>query len=153
MRKALIGLLVTAFATPLLAATAKPEISARAKAEDANAVLIKVMINNAGARNHRSNDPATGGKAIAPEFPLIDPRTGKRQSTWGAQDPCVYEPDVPTAVEGPDSCLDIAQAQSWTMTPSLADIQAVMREAGDPSKVVISIYFRNPYVLDEASGS
>ena len=27
-----------------------------------------------------------------------------------------------------------------------------MREAGDPGKVVISIYFRNPYVLDDASG-
>jgi beta-glucosidase len=47
---------------------------------------------------------------------------------------------------------DIAKAQSWTMTPSLADIQAAMREAGNPGKVVISIYFRNPYVLDDASG-
>jgi beta-glucosidase len=27
-----------------------------------------------------------------------------------------------------------------------------MREAGDPGKVVISIYFRNPYILDDASG-
>ena len=47
---------------------------------------------------------------------------------------------------------DIAKAQSWTMTPALADIQTAMREAGDPGKVVISIYFRNPYVLDDASG-
>ena len=47
---------------------------------------------------------------------------------------------------------DIAKAQSWTMTPSLAEIQTAMRESGDPGKVVISIYFRNPYVLDEASG-
>jgi beta-glucosidase len=143
-----------------------------AKAADADAVLIKVMISNAGARNYKSNDPATGGKAIAPEFPLTDPRTGKRQSTWGAQDPCVYEPDVPTTAESPDGCLDsglifggafpweanmlalsdIATAQSWTMTPSLAEIQAAMREAGDPGKVIISIYFRNPYVLDDASG-
>jgi beta-glucosidase len=143
-----------------------------AKAADADAVLIKVMINNAGARNYKSNDPATGGKPVAPEFHLTDPRTGKRQSTWGAQDPCVYEPDVPTTAESPDGCLDsglifggafpweanmlalsdIAKAGSWTMTPSLSDIQAAMREAGDPGKVVISIYFRNPYVLDDASG-
>jgi len=139
---------------------------------DADAVLIKVMINNAGARAYKSNDPATGGKAVAPEFPLIDPRTGKHQATWGAQDPCVYEPDAPKMAESPDGCLDsglmfggafpwesnllalsdIAKAQSWTMTPSLAEIQATMREAGDPGKVVISLYFRNPYVLDDASG-
>jgi beta-glucosidase len=143
-----------------------------AKPADADAVLIKVMISNAGARNYKSNDPATGGKPVAPEFSLIDPRTGKRQSTWGAQDPCVYERGVSTGAESPDGCLDsslifggafpwevnmlalsdIAKAQSWTMTPSLPDIQAAMRDAGDPGKVVISIYFRNPYVLDDASG-
>jgi beta-glucosidase len=137
-----------------------------------DAVLIKVMISNAGARNYKSNEVATGGKPIAPEFPLTDPRTGKRQSTWGAQDPCVYEPGAPKMAESPDGCLDsglifggafpwessllalsdIATAASWTMTPSLAEIQAVMRAAGDPGKVVISIYFRNPYVLDDASG-
>jgi beta-glucosidase len=137
-----------------------------------DAVLIKVTINNAGARNYKSNDPATGGKTVAPEFGLTDPRTGKRQSTWGAQDPCVYEPDAPKMAESPDGCLDsglifggafpwesnllalsdIAKAQSWTMTPSLSDIQTAMREAGDPGKVVVSVYFRNPYVLDDASG-
>jgi beta-glucosidase len=137
-----------------------------------DAVLMKVMINNAGARNYKSNDPANGGKAVAPEFPLTDPRTGKRQTTWGAQDPCVYEPGAPKNPDSPDGCLDsglifggaypwesnllalsdIAKAESSTMTPSLTDIQAAMREFGDPSKVVISIYFRNPYVLDEASG-
>ncbi len=138
----------------------------------AEAVLIKVIITNAGARTYKSNDPATGGKTVAPEFPLTDPRTGKRQATWGAQDPCVYEPGAPRMAESPDGCLDsglifggafpwesnllalsdIARAQSWTMTPSLSDIQAAMREAGDPGKIVISIYFRNPYVLDDASG-
>jgi beta-glucosidase len=137
-----------------------------------DAVLIKVMISNTGARNYKSNDPVTGGKTVAAEFPLTDPRTGKRQATWGAQDPCVYEPDAPKMAESPDGCLDsglifggafpwesnllalsdIANAQSWTMTPSLAEIHAAMREAGDLGKVVISIYFRNPYVLDEASG-
>jgi beta-glucosidase len=137
-----------------------------------DAVLIKVMISNAGARAYKSGDPATGGKAVAPEFGLKDPRTGTLQSTWGTQDPCVYTAGKEASPDSLDGCLDsglifggafpwesnllalsdIAKAQSWTMTPSLADIRAAMREAGDPGKVVISIYFRNPYVLDDASG-
>jgi beta-glucosidase len=139
---------------------------------DTDAVLIKVMVSNQGARNYKSNDPATGGRTVGAGFPLTDPRTNARQSTWGAQDPCVYEPDAPKMAESPDGCLDsglifggafpwessmlafsnMAKAESWTMTPSLADIQATMREVGNPGKVVISIYFRNPYVLDDASG-
>ena len=114
----------------------------------------------------------SGGRPVAPEFPLTDPRTGKRQATWGAQDPCVYEPHAAKLAESPDGCLDsglifggafpwesnllalsdIAEAQSWAMTPSLVEIQSAMRESGDGSKVVISIYFRNPYILDDASG-
>ena len=46
---------------------------------------------------------------------------------------------------------DMAKAKSWKVSPSLEDIQAVMREAG-PQKTVLAIYFRQPYVLDEASG-
>ena len=46
---------------------------------------------------------------------------------------------------------DMAKAKSWKVTPSLEDLQAVMREAG-PEKTVLAIYFRQPYVIDEASG-
>ena len=46
---------------------------------------------------------------------------------------------------------DMARAKSWKVTPSLEEIQTVMREAG-PQKTVLAIYFRQPYVLDEASG-
>jgi beta-glucosidase len=46
---------------------------------------------------------------------------------------------------------DMARAKSWKVSPSLEDIQAVMREAG-AQKTVLAIYFRQPYVLDEASG-
>ena len=139
---------------------------------DTDAVLIKIMISNAGARAYKSGDPKTGGKPVAPDLGLKDPHTGKLQATWGAQDPCVYAPSKEVSPESADGCMDsglifggafpwessllalsdIANAQSWTMTPSLAEIQAAMREAGDPGKVVISIYFRNPYVLDDASG-
>jgi beta-glucosidase len=137
-----------------------------------HALLIKVQISNAGSRGYSSKAPETGGRAVSAEFPLIDPRTGLRQATWGAQDPCVYEPGKPSSAESPDGCLDgglifggsfpwevnmlalsdIAAAQSWTMSPSLPEIQAAIRELGDPGKAVISIYFRSPYVLDEASG-
>lgn len=136
------------------------------------AVVIKVLITNDGARRYRSDDPATGGRALPPTMPLIDPRTGKPQLTWGAQDPCVYEPAAPKPAGAEDACLDsrlifggafpwesgmlslsaIAKAESWKMTPSLAEIQAAMRGVGDPGKVVVSVYFRNPYVIDEASG-
>lgn len=46
---------------------------------------------------------------------------------------------------------DMVRAKSWKVSPSLEDIQAVMRETG-AQKTVLAIYFRQPYVLDEASG-
>jgi beta-glucosidase len=45
----------------------------------------------------------------------------------------------------------MAGSESWQITPALPDIQAVMREVG-PARTVLAIYFRNPYVLDDASG-
>jgi beta-glucosidase len=45
----------------------------------------------------------------------------------------------------------MAAAQSWQISPPLPEIQAVMREVGS-SRTVLAIYFRNPYVLDDASG-
>jgi pimeloyl-ACP methyl ester carboxylesterase len=44
----------------------------------------------------------------------------------------------------------MAASQSWQITPSLASIQAVMKEVG-ATKTVLAIYFRNPYVLDDES--
>ncbi|MEE2753792.1 MAG: glycoside hydrolase family 3 N-terminal domain-containing protein [Candidatus Latescibacterota bacterium] len=46
---------------------------------------------------------------------------------------------------------DMVKAKSWKITPSLADIQAVMNEAR-ADKTILSIYFRQPFVLDEKSG-
>ena len=46
---------------------------------------------------------------------------------------------------------DMAGMSSWQVTPSLADIQAVMKEVG-AANTVLAVYFRQPYVLDEASG-
>ena len=44
----------------------------------------------------------------------------------------------------------MADSNSWVITPSLEDIQAVMSEVG-ADNTVLSVYFRQPYVLDEAS--
>lgn len=94
-------------------------------------------------------------------------------SPWGASDRCVAEGGA-AAVNNPrptPSCTDdrlvfggalpwesgvldftgMAQSQSWKITPSLEDIQAVMDEVG-AENTVLSVYFRQPYVLDEASG-
>ena len=109
---------------------------------------------------YRSDDPATGGR--------INPATGK---SWGSEDRCVAKADY-SVEDSTKACLDnglgfggsfpwengmmafteMATAQSWLVSPSLADIKKVMQEVGNPKKVVLSIYFRQPYVLDDASG-
>jgi len=46
---------------------------------------------------------------------------------------------------------NMAAAESWEISPSLSEIQAVMGEVG-AEKTVLSVYFRQPFVLDLASG-
>lgn len=46
---------------------------------------------------------------------------------------------------------EMAKAKSWKISPSLEDIQTVMANIG-AEKTILSIDFRQPYVLDEASG-
>jgi beta-glucosidase len=46
---------------------------------------------------------------------------------------------------------EMATAKSWKITPSLEDIQAVMKELG-ADKTILSIRFRQPFVLDKESG-
>lgn len=108
---------------------------------------------------YKSDDPATGGR--------INPATGQ---TWGAQDRCVAKADY-SAEDAVKACLDnglgfggsfpwengkmsfteMAAAESWLVSPPLDQIQAVMNEVG-AKKTVLAIYFRQPYVLDDASG-
>lgn len=108
---------------------------------------------------YRSTDPATGGR--------INPATGK---AWGAPDRCVSPADY-SAEDATKGCLDnglnfggslpwengmmsfteMQASQSWDISPPLDQIQAVMNEIG-PRRTVLAIYFRQPYVLDDASG-
>jgi beta-glucosidase len=46
----------------------------------------------------------------------------------------------------------MSAAQSWQVVPALETIKAVMTEAGDQRKVVLHVYFRQPFVVDAASG-
>jgi beta-glucosidase len=110
--------------------------------------LIRVEISN--PRNvtgkYQSKDAATGGQ--------INPATGK---AWGAEDPEGIDNGLNFGGSFPSeasmlSFTTMAAAKSWQMTPSLADIQGVMKEIGDPKKVIVTVYFRHPYVIDEASG-
>jgi beta-glucosidase len=112
------------------------------------AVVRVEVTNNSGA--YRSKDPLTGAN---PAF--INPRTGK---TWGAEDPDNVDDRLnfggayPWEVDTLDFT-GMAASQSWRITPSLTDIKATMAEANAVgAKVVLSIYFRQPYVLDDASG-
>ena len=139
---------------------------ARLSAAGHDAAVIRVQVRNANTGGYRSLDPASGADPAR-----LNPRTGK---TWGAEDPCVLFPTVnPTCADDGRlgggrpvgllfggalpweadhlSFTTMARAQSWQVTPSLDDIQAVMREVG-PRRTVLAIYFRNPYVLDDASG-
>ncbi|MFZ6001310.1 MAG: glycoside hydrolase family 3 N-terminal domain-containing protein [Bacteroidota bacterium] len=49
------------------------------------------------------------------------------------------------------SFTSMAKAKSWKVSPSLEDIQHVMKTVG-AEKTILSIDFRQPYVLDEGSG-
>lgn len=46
---------------------------------------------------------------------------------------------------------DMSRGMSWNIEPSLDEIREVMNRFG-PEKTILSIYFRQPYVLDEESG-
>lgn len=153
--------------------------AARPSAAGADVAVIRVEVSNPYAPVtagpfakptglYRSKDPLWGANPAH-----LDPRTGK---TWGAQDACVLQPAInPACVDdaigliGPGvpaglifggalpwevnhlSFTTMAASASWQISPSLGDIQAVMNEIG-ADRVVLNIYFRQPYVLDDASG-
>lgn len=148
---------------PAAAASAAPT---RPSAAGHDVAVIRVRVRNVNTAGYRSQDPATGANPAR-----LNPLTGK---PWGAEDACKLHPALnPVCSDdgrvAPNvsmgllfggalpwetdhlSFTKMAASSSWQITPSLAEIQAVMREVG-PQRTVISIDFRNPYVLDEASG-
>ena len=119
--------------------------------------VIRVLVKDVSVP-YQSKAVATGDNPL-----FLNPLTGK---TWGAEDPCRMFPAVNTTCSdtgltfggalpweiGDISFTGMAAATSRTMYPTLADIKAIMAEIGDAKKVVLSIYFRAPYVMDDASG-
>jgi beta-glucosidase len=131
-----------------------------AAGHDVALISVTALVNRAVASTYKSNDPATG---LNPAF--LNPTTGK---PWGAQDRCVATADYADTTK---TCLDnglnfggvfpweasnlsftaMDASKSWQIKPSLAEIKAIMAEAG-AAKTVLHIYFRQPFVLDEQSG-
>lgn len=130
----------------------------RPSAAGYDAAIIRVQVTNP-----RNVTLAYRTKAMGADPSKRNPRTGQ---PWGAEDSCNLFPaensrcvdDVGMLFGGSFpwevnnlSFTAMAASQSWQITPSLADIQAVMKEVG-AKKTVLAIYFRQPYVLDDASG-
>lgn len=46
---------------------------------------------------------------------------------------------------------EMAKAKSWKITPSLEEIQRIMKKVGS-EKTILSIYFRQPFVMDKNCG-
>ncbi len=112
---------------------------------------------------YKSDNVATGSNPA-----YVNAFTGK---TFGAEDRCVAKTTLYSEVDAAKSCLDnglgfggsapweasmisfseMQSSKSWLISPSLTDIQKIMNEVG-AKKTVLAIYFRQPYVLDGASG-
>lgn len=143
-----------------LTKSAVGDVVGRPSAAGFDRAVIRVEVKNVNTGTFKSDDPATGMNTA-----YLNPLTGQ---PWGAEDRCVALGQKPCTDDGlifggafpweANSLSFTAMAASqvnkgsWSISPSLADIKKVMEEIGDPKKVVLSIYFRQPYVLDDASG-
>jgi beta-glucosidase len=111
-------------------------------------ISVTALNSQAVTAGYKSNEAMTGAN---PAF--RSPITGK---TYGADDPTGLDNGLIFGGAFPweTSALSfsaMAVSRSWQIRPSLTDIKAVMSEVG-PAKTIIAIYFRQPFVLDDASG-
>ncbi len=136
----------------------------RPSAADADYAIINVTAKNKNTSTF--NSAAAAADPNTPINPTVMPGTaaldGKHK--FGAEDVCVsYDTTQPCTDNGlrfggslpwESSILDFSgmeQSQSWQVVPALSDIQQVMNEVG-AENTVLHVYFRQPFVLDEASG-
>ena len=136
-----------------------------AAGHDVAVISVLALANTKVTSTYKSDDPATG---LNPDY-LKPTKAGKPYNKpYGSEDRCVA---VDQYADPEKTCLDnglifggvfpweannlsftmMAASQSWSLKPSLSDIQAVMTEVG-PKNTVLNIYFRWPFVLDDASG-
>lgn len=136
-----------------------------ASGHDYALISVTALVNRAAASTYKSDDPATG---LNTEH-LKPTKAGQPfNKPYGSEDRCVA---MDAYADTTKTCLDnglifggvfpweannlsfttMATSKSWQIKPSLADIQAIMNEVG-PQNTILHIYFRHPFVLDEASG-
>lgn len=133
-------------------------------AGDADVALISMTATNVNTNKYASNDPATGLNPAHINPSAIDGIPGlDGKSPYGAPDACVVNGSGPCTDSGlrfggsfpwESSLLDfsgMSTSESWQVTPGLDKVQKVMAEVG-AENTILDIYFRQPYVLDEASG-
>ena len=133
-------------------------------AADADVALVSMTARNVNTGSYASNGPATGLNPDHVNPSVIDGYDGlDGESLYGESDACVINGGGACTDSGlrfggsfpwETSVLDftgMANADSWEVTPSLDKVQQVMAEVGDEN-TVLDIYFRQPFVLDEASG-
>ncbi|WP_372699006.1 glycoside hydrolase family 3 N-terminal domain-containing protein [Arthrobacter sp. JSM 101049] len=137
----------------------------RPSAKGSDYAVINVTVNNTNTSTYTSNGSDSG---MSPEHTNPVTLEGVEgldgNSPYGAADACV--------TQGAEECTDdglpyggalpweagtldftgMAASESWEVSPSLDTIQQVMDEVDDPDKVVLHVYFRQPFVMDEASG-
>ncbi|MDY0914538.1 glycoside hydrolase family 3 protein [Rathayibacter festucae] len=134
----------------------------RPSAAGSDYVVVSMRANNVntGAYDSRvAAETAPINPIVAEGFEGLD-----GESRYGATDACVAQ-GAPSCTDNglrfggslpwESSILDfsgMSEAESWQVTPSLDVVQQAMQEVGDPDKVVLNVYFRQPFVLDEASG-
>ncbi|WP_127130756.1 glycoside hydrolase family 3 N-terminal domain-containing protein [Georgenia sp. SYP-B2076] len=136
----------------------------RPSAAGADKAIITVTAKNKNTSTYDSKAAAADPKT--PINPIVMPGTAALdgQHKFGAEDVCVsYDTSAPCTDNGlrfggsfpwESSILDfsgMAESQSWQVVPSLSEIQQVMNEVG-AENTILHVYFRQPFVLDEASG-
>ncbi|MFW5470843.1 glycoside hydrolase family 3 N-terminal domain-containing protein [Knoellia sp. CPCC 206435] len=137
----------------------------RPSAAGADHVLISMSAKNRNTGSYVSNSPATGLNPDHINPSVVEGIAGlDGRSTYGTADACVSYGARACTDNGlrfggsfpwESSILDFSgmeTSQSWQVVPALSTIQQVMAEVGDPRKVVLQVYFRQPFVMDEASG-
>jgi beta-glucosidase len=127
---------------------AKGEVRPSAAGADYAVIRVEVSNPRAATSAYRSDDAATGAN---PKY--LNPATGRpfgADDAAGLDNGLMFGGSLPWEASNL-SFTTMAASTSWAISPSLADIQAVMKEVG-PARTVLCIYFRQPYVLDEASG-
>lgn len=136
----------------------------RPSAEGSDYAVISLTARNE-ASDYLSNDDQLGLNEEHINPSIIDGFEGlDGESPYGGADACV--------AYGEDECTDddlrfggsypweastldftgMSEADSWEVEPSLETVQEIMAEVDDPSQVILNVYFRQPYVLDEPSG-